>query len=359
MFGRLNPLSFVVACLSGWLNQHQQHVIEYLAEENRVLREQIGGRRLRFTDDQRRRLAVRAKQLSRRALAQVATIVTPETLLAWHRKLIALKYDGSAYRQPGRPRTQADVESLVVRMARENRTWGYDRILGGLGNLGHKLSANTIANILKRHGIEPAPERGRKTTWKEFISRHFDQIVATDFFTIEVWTRKGLQRFIVLFFIQLSSRRVQFGGVARCPNGFWMEQIGRNVMDCEDGVLNNRRYLIHDRDPLYTEPFLGILADTGIKSVKLPPRSPNLNAFAERFVRSIKEECLERMIFFGENALRTAIHEYIAHYHAERNHQGLGNQLIIPITTEEKSNGPILRKQRLGGTLSYYYRDAA
>jgi putative transposase len=153
-------------------------------------------------------LPVRAKQLSRRALAQVATIVTPETLLAWHRKLIALKYDGSAYRQPGRPRTQADVESLVVRMARENRTWGYDRILGGLGNLGHKLSANTIANILKRHGIEPAPERGRKTTWKEFISRHFDQIVATDFFTIEVWTKKGLQRFIVLFFIQLSSRRV-------------------------------------------------------------------------------------------------------------------------------------------------------
>jgi putative transposase len=195
-----------------------QHAIDYLTEENRVLREQIGGRRLRFTDNQRRRLAVRAKQLSRRALAQLATSVTPETLLAWHRKLITLKYDGSAHRQPGRPRTEADIESLVLRMAEENRTWGYDRILGALGNLGHKLSANTIANILKRHGIEPAPERRRKTTLKEFISRHFDQIVATDFFTIEVWTKKGLQRFIVLFFIQLSSRRVQFGGIARRPN---------------------------------------------------------------------------------------------------------------------------------------------
>jgi transposase InsO family protein len=244
-------------------------------------------------------------------------------------------------------------------MAEENRTWGYDRILGALGNLGHKLSANTIANILKRHGIEPAPERRGKTTWKEFISRHFDQIVATDFFTIEVWTKAGLQRFIVLFLIQLSSRRVQFGGIAQRPNGFWMEQIGRNVTDCEDGVLKNQRYLIHDRDPLYTAQFLDILADAGINSVKLPPRSPNLNAFAERFVRSIKEECLEQMIFFGENALRTAVHEYIAHYHAERNHQGLGNQLIIPITIEKKSNKPVLRKQRLGGTLSYYYRDAA
>jgi transposase InsO family protein len=360
MSAALNPLSFVVACLSGWLNQHQQHAIDYLTEENRVLREQIGPRRLRFTDDQRRRLAVCAKQLSRRALAHLATIATPETLLAWHRKLIANKYDGSRQRKPGRPKTGADVQALVVRMAEENRTWGYDRIVGALANLGHDLSATTIANILKRHGIEPAPHRQRKTTWKEFVSRHLDQIVATDFFTVEIWTTKGLQRFIVLFFIQLSTRRVQFGGIAQCPNGFWMEQIGRNITDCEDGILKDKRYLIHDRDPLYTAQFIDILADTGIQSVKLPPRSPNLNAFAERFVRSIKEECLERMIFFGENSLRTAVREYIAHYHAERNHQGLDNQLIIPIKTTAKENAPIQRKERLGGTLSYYYRaDAA
>src|SRR6185369_3807115 len=224
MSALFDPLSLVVACLSGWLNERQQHAIDYLTEENRVLREQLGDRRLRFTDDQRCRLAVRAKALSRSALAQLATIVTPETLLAWHRKLIAAKYDGSTKRGPGRPRTGPDIEALIVRMAEENRTWGYDRIVGALANLGHELSAKTIANILKRHGIEPAPERRRKTTWKEFVSRHFDQIAATDFFTVEVWTKKGLQRFVVLFFIELSSRRVQLGGIARSPNGFWMDQ---------------------------------------------------------------------------------------------------------------------------------------
>jgi putative transposase len=359
MSSLLNPLSFVVACLSGWLNERQQHVIDYLSEENRILREQLGGHRLRFTDDQRCRLAVRAKALSRSALAQVATIVTPETLLAWHRKLIAAKYDGSAKRGPGRPRTSADIEALVVRMAEENRSWGYDRIVGALANLGHDLSAKTIANILKRHGIEPAPDRKQKTTWKEFVSRHFDQIAATDFFTVEVWTMKGLQRFMVLFFIELSSRRVQLGGIARSPNGFWMDQVGRNLTDCEHGILKRKRYLIHDRDPLYTERFLGMLADSGIQPVKLPPRSPNLNAFAERFVRSIKEECVERMIFFGEDSLRTAVHEFLAHYHEERNHQGLGNQLLTPVPVETKPDGAVQRKQRLGGTLSYYYRDAA
>ena len=153
-------------------------------------------------------------------------------------------------------------------------------------------------------------------------------------------------------------------GCARCQefgvlNGFWMEQVGRNVTDCEDGILKAKRYLIHDRDPLYTEQFLRILVESGIKSVKLPPRSPNLNAFAERFVRSIKEECLERMIFF-EDSLRTAVREYLGHYHAERNHQGLNNQLITPISSEPRKNdGPVHRKLRLGGSLNYYYRDAA
>ena len=160
----LNPFQFVVITISGWMNQHQQRVVDYLLEENRVLREQIGGRRMRFNDDQRRRLAVKAKTLGRKLLARVATIVTPETLLTWHRKLIAEKYDGSACRRPGRPRTVAEVEALVVRMAEENRNWGYRRIQGALANLGHLLAHNTIAGILKLHGIDPAPERSRRTT---------------------------------------------------------------------------------------------------------------------------------------------------------------------------------------------------
>lgn len=154
---------------------------------------------MRFTDNQRCRLAAKAKKLSRRILEQVATIVTPATLLAWHRKLIAQKYDGTAYRAPGRPRTAANITQLVVRFAKENRSWGYLRIQGALANLGHVLARNTIANILKREGIEPAPERMQRTTWKEFLMRHWDQIVASDFFTVEVWTRTGLQRFVVLF----------------------------------------------------------------------------------------------------------------------------------------------------------------
>jgi len=156
-----DPFSFLVTCVAGWMNQHQHHVINYLIEENRVLREQIGNRRLRFSDDQRRRLAVKGKKLGRKILAQVATVVAPETLLAWHRKLIANKYDGSAQRSVGRPRTAADIAALVTRMAEDNRNWGYRRIQGALANLGHLLAHNTIADILRRHGIEPAPERIR------------------------------------------------------------------------------------------------------------------------------------------------------------------------------------------------------
>src|SRR5215469_11172236 len=212
----LDPFSFLVVSLSGWMNQHQQHVIHYLMEENRVLREQIGNRRLRFSDDQRRRLAARAKTIGRKLLQELETLVTPETLMAWHRKLIAQKYDGSANQSTGRPRTAGEIADLVTRMATENRNWGYRRIQGALSNLGHLVAFKTIANILKEHGIEPAPERSRKTTWKEFITRHWEQIVASDFFTIEVWTPSGLKRFIVLFFLELSRRRVEIGGIA--PN---------------------------------------------------------------------------------------------------------------------------------------------
>ena len=196
------------------MNQRQLQVIDYLREENRVLREQLGARRLRLKDDQRRRLATKAKGLARKILAEVATIVTPETLLAWHRKLIAQKYDGSSKRSPGRPRTAGEVEALVVRMAEDNRDWGYRRIQGALSNLGYELARSTIADILKRHGLAPAPQRSRKTTWKEFLTRHWELIVAADFFTVEVWTRRGLRRFLVLFFIELSTRKVEIAGVA-------------------------------------------------------------------------------------------------------------------------------------------------
>jgi transposase InsO family protein len=251
-----------------------------------------------------------------------------------------------------------EITALVLRFARENRSWGYLRIQGALANVGHVLGRNTIANILKRHGIEPAPERSRRTTWKEFLSRHWDQIVASDFFTVEVWTCTGLKRFVVLFFIDLSTRRVVLGGIARSPNGLWMTQIARNLTDAVDGFFTGKRFLIHDRDPLYTMEFVNILADTGVQSVKLPPRSPNLNAYAERFVRTIKEDCLERMIFFGEDALRRAVREFIVHYHGE---ESPGPAKPVDRSHRERATktGPVRRRKRLGGMLNYYYREAA
>jgi transposase InsO family protein len=328
----LDPFQFIVIAMAGWMNQRQQHVIEYLREENRVLREQIGERRLRFNDDQRRRLAVRAKGLGGKLLTEMATLVTPATLLTWHRKLIAQKYDGSAKRKPGRPLTKKDLAAVVVRMAQENGEWGYRRIQGALANLGHECARSTIADILRRHGIEPAPQRNRKMTWTEFLKRHWELIASADFFTTEVWTSKGLTRYLVLFFLDLSTRKVEIAGIASRANGLWMSQVARHATDAVDGILNGKRFLIHDRDPLFTAEFQDTLTSAGVKCVKLPPQSPNLNAHAERFVRSIKESCLdkesclERLILFGEHSLRRAIREFITHYHQERNHQGLGSQ---------------------------------
>ena len=342
------------------MNQQQRDVIDYLKEENRVLRQQLGSKRLRLSDDQRGGLAAKAKKLARRVLGEVATIVTPETLLAWHRRLITRKYDGTKHRRPGRPRTRGKIQDLVVRMATESRDWGYRRIQGALANLGHVVGRGTIANILKTHGLEPAPERHRKTTWKKFLERHWDVLVAADFFSIEIWTPQGLTRYIVLFFMDLSTRRVHIAGMASQANGFWMAQVARNLTDDVDGFLRGKRYLIHDRDPLYTAEFLATLRAAGVQSVKLPPQSPNLNAHAERFVRTIKESCLERMILFGEGSLRKAISEFVAHYHLERNHQGLGNRLIMfPESEMGIRQGSIRRRSRLGGMLNYYYRRAA
>jgi len=252
----------------------------------------------------------------------------------------------------------AEIRKLIVQMAKENRSWGYTRIQGSLSNLGHRVGRGTIANILKEHGIEPSPERTRKTTWREFLAAHWETIGAADFFTVEVWTRVGLVRYLIFFVLDLATRRVRVAGITSMPDGIWMNQMARNLTDTQDSFLNGKRYLIHDRDPLFTKGFREALEGVGVKSIKLPPRSPNLNANAERFVRTIKESCLDRMIFFSESSLRRAIQQFLEHYHMERNHQGLGNRLITPAAIHSKT-GEIRRRHRLGGMLNYYYRDAA
>ena len=220
-------------------------------------------------------------------------------------------------------------------------------------------SRSTVGNILKAHGIEPAPDRKRKTTWKTFLKAHWDVIAATDFTTVEVWTKGGLVTFYILFVIELATRRVRIAGITPSPDEKWMRTAACNLTNFEDGFLNGKRYLIHDRDTKFCAKFLDVLAGSEIKSVKLPPRSPNLNSYAERFVLSVKQECLDRMVFFGQGSLQRALKEFVAHYHRERNHQGLGNRIIDPGDEVGQELGDVRGRERLGGLLRYYYRKAA
>jgi putative transposase len=350
----------LLAYITGTVDQELLLRNEYLVTENRILRNQLKGR-LRLSDGERKTLAVIGQKLGKHALAEVATIVKLDTILGWHRKLVAQKFDGSQQRKaPGRPPMDQELEALIVRMAQENRSWGYDRIVGALANLGLTVSAQTVGNVLKRHGIPPAPERKTTTTWKEFIRTHLDVLVATDFFTAEVWTLGGLVTYYVLFFLHLGSRKVQVAGVTPHPNEAWMVQVARNVTMEEWGFLAPGQYLIHDRDGKYCPAFQQIIDTAGVKRVPLPARSPNLNAYAERWVRSIKEECLSRVILFGEASLRHALTQYVEHFHHERNHQGKDNVLLFPtISQDPERTGPIQCRERLGGLLKYYAREVA
>jgi transposase InsO family protein len=250
------------------------------------------------------------------------------------------------------------ISELIVRMAQENRDWGYTRIQGALANLNHKVGRGTIANVLKRNGIEPSPERSRRTPWSTFLKAHWKVLAASDFLTVKVWTAKGLVTHFLLFVISLADRVVTIAAITTRPDESWMLQVGRNVPDAQSGALHAKRYLLIDRDSKYSEQFRRLIRDSGTKVIRLPPMSPNLNAYAERFVRSIKDECLDRMIFVGQESLRRAVAEYMVHYHSERNHQGLDNCLIVPKAMDVRA-GAIQRRARLGGTLNFYYRRAA
>jgi transposase len=232
-------LQFLVLTVVGWVNRHQEDLIDYLREENRVLRELLGPQPLRLTDAQRLRLAVRGKQLGRRALMQVAGVVTPDTILRWYRRLIAQKYDGSPRRRRGRPVTLRAIADIVVRMAGENPQWGYTRIQGALANLGHEVARNTVKRILQDHGIDPASERSQRTPWKTFLRAHWAGLAAADFFTVEVLTLAGLKRYLVFFVIK--TRRVQIAGIHTQPGGARVEQMARTLTDPVDGFLRTAR----------------------------------------------------------------------------------------------------------------------
>jgi len=272
----LQPWQVFLSALAGWVNRHQQAAIDFLREENRVLLGQLGNRRIRLTDDQRRRLAVAGKAVGRKALLDLAGLVTPDTILAWHRKLVAAKWDQRPKRGPGRPGVMKEIERLVVRFATENPSWGYRRIEGALANLGHHVARTTVANLLRRNGIDPAPERGSRTSWRTFLGAHWATIAAIDFTTVEVWGRNGLVTMYVLFAIELRGRRVHFAGMTANPDDAWIRQVGRNLTDSADGFLTNKQFCLMDRDAKFTTAFRTLLGEAGIEPVRLAPRSPNL-----------------------------------------------------------------------------------
>jgi transposase InsO family protein len=228
-----------------------------------------------------------------------------------------------------------------------------------LSNIGYEIGRTTIKRILSDHGIEPAPERGKYTRWSTFLKAHWGAIAGIDFFTVEVLNFRGLVRYFVLFVIDLKTRRVEIAGLVAQPEGRWMKQMARNLTDVRDGFLADGYYVIHDRDPLFTTEFRAILRGGGVTPVKLPAKSPDLNAYAERFVRSIRDECLNRVVPLGERHLRELLREFVDHYHMERNHQGLDNQLINPVANVVSLDRQVKKRQRLGGVLNYYYREAA
>ena len=322
-------LQFLLISVAGWMSRHQQAVIDYLQEENRILLEQLGGKPKRFTDAQRIRLARKAKRVGRRRLGKLATLVTPDTLLRWFRVLIAKKWTFARTNPVGRPSVEAELEKLVITLLQENPTWGSKRIVGALANLGFKVSDSTVDNIRQRNGLDPAPLRGKSTSWHQFLQAHWETLLAADFFTTEVLSWNGLVTYYTLFVIELRSRAVHVCGTTASPNAQWMSQVARQLVDSAQGFALGKTHLIIDRDTKYVDDFRHTLESAGVKIVLCLPHAPQYNAFAERFVRSIKEECLSRLIFLSQQQLRTTISTFVNYYRQRRNHQGIENKLIV------------------------------
>jgi transposase len=349
-----------------------QKALDYKSEEvlilKQILQEVTKKKRIDFTEEQRARLALLGKALTAKERRDYCEIVRPKTILDWFRRIYSEKYDSSkSPRRTGRPSKPKEVRELVMRLAHENLSWGYTKIRDVVNEgLQIDICRNTVANILHRAGIVPAPEREKKRTWRQFMRSHLHCLYACDFFTVEVLGVFGAVRCSVFFVIRLETREVHIAGIRVNPNGEWMRQVARNLTDSFDGFLRDARYLIHDADPLFTRDFKEILKPPGsdkdecVTCVQIPPRSPNCNAVAERFVKSIKDECLRHFVFFGERHLRYVVNEYVAHYNEERFHQGIGSKLVRPTSANDNAaTGEIKCRSRLGGLLHYYYREAA
>jgi len=313
-----------------------------------ALGRQAGRPSLRPAD--RALLATLVRALPRRL--RHGLIVTPQTVLRWHRELVRRKW-AQPRRCPGRPAVDDQVRQLVLRFARENPGWGYPRIAGELLKLGHRVSPSTVRRLLLAAGLKPAPRRSGPS-WRSFLRQQAASVLACDFFTVETIS---LRRFYVLFFIELESRRVHLAGCTTNPTGAWVTQQARNLSFT--GLFERTDFLIHDRDSKFSAAFDEVFRSEGIKVIHTPIRAPRANAYAERFVRTVRAECLDWLLILGRRHLERVLRIYVAHYNNERPHRGLALLPPKPANAARPTAGEIKRRDRLGGLIHEYHRAAA
>jgi len=349
---------YVVACrlfalvlLLGRSDGSKELELVLLRHELAILRRDT--RRPQLTARDRLALAALSRVLPRRSWH--AFPVTPETLLRWHRRIITRHWT-YPHRQPGRPPLGTEVRELILRLARENSHWGYVRIVGELRKLGITVSATLVRNVLARSGIPPAPQRDQ-LSWRSFLRQHAETMLACDFFTVDtVW----LRRLYVLFFVSIGTRRVEYLACTSNPNATWMAQQARNLLMDLDERGQRSRFLIHDRDTKFSRAFDGIFQSEDIAVIRTPIRAPNANAYAERWVGSVRRECLDRLLIFGRRQLEHVLRVYVCHFNQQRPHRALelrppdSRGGLDPPPTATARTPQVQRRDLLGGLLHEY-----
>ena len=343
-----------------------QDQIDYLQKKVSILEEIIedetGKEQPLFSEDQKRRLAYRGRKLNEDLLSSIEQTFAPSTIHDWYRELVGKKYDstGEEQRRRGRKPVSAEIIEKVLFFQSRNPDWGYDRIdriVGTMKYLGYDVSATTVRKILNDHGIFPDPERRRRGDWAQFIETQQYVTASTDFATVERVTEYGLVREHLLFFMDIGSREVRLGGITHNPDSNWTTQIARHMCDMWDGFLLGKKYLIHDRDPLFNARFDAIFESIGIAVKKLPPFSPMMNSRCENFIRALKTECLDKIIFSTREQISLAVSEFLEYWNHFRPHEGIGGKMILPYP--QYADGEMVEVSFLGGLLHGYRREKA
>lgn len=351
-------LAILILACAAWINRVQDRKLHFLLVQNRVLRE-TGANPHRITDEHRRTLGEAAHGLKPSELESCEPMVPVDTLRRYYRNLTKAKWTFPNHSGPGRPSLAAETIELVLRIARENPGLGTPGIARRLRAIGIAVGRTSVQRILDAHGVEPTPARQTEHDWETFLKSHADQIAAIDATAVEVLVGNQLETQWCVMAISHDTRRVHLVGITNWLTEDWMVQQARNLTDADAGILRSRRYRIMDRGPNFSAKFRRTIKAAGIESVRTPPCSPNCNPFIERFFRSLKDECLNHVIPFGQSGLRHLITEYLEHYHRERPHAGLGDQVIDPDPLLANRSGTVACRRRLGGLLTFYHWVAA